>query len=80
MKTTKTITDMARLNCMKWLTLHEACIYARRSSNTIKKLVLEGKIYASKKGGEWIVDRESIDRYFYTERDDLRIKLSGRSL
>ena len=65
---------------MKWLTLHEACIYARRSLNTTKRLIEEGKIYGTKKGGEWTVDRESIDAYFNRDRDEMRIKLHGRAL
>ena len=65
---------------MKWLTLQEACTYSRRSSNTMKRLILQGKIYGSKKEGEWIVDRESIDGYFNADRDEARIRLHGRVL
>lgn len=78
MKVTKTITDREILKTVKWLTLQEAAIYSRRSINTIKKLIAEGIIYGTKRGGEWVVDRESIDAYFNEDRDEMRIKLSGR--
>lgn len=66
------------LASMKWLTLSEARIYARKSRNTILKLVKEMKIYGTKaEGGDYIVDRESIDAYYNCEKDDLRDKLSS---
>lgn len=79
MKVAKTIFDREILKTVKWLTLHEAAIHARRSENTIKKLIFEVKIYGTKRGGEWIVDRESIDAYYNEERDEMRIRLHGRT-
>jgi len=64
------------LSTMKWLSLDEACVYARKSRNTMLDLVKEGKIYGTKaEGGEWIVDRESIDVYYNEERLALQEKL-----
>lgn len=64
------------LGTMKWLSLDEACLYARKSRNTILDLIKEGKIYGTKaEGGEWIVDRESIDAYYNEERLALQEKL-----
>lgn len=64
------------LSTMKWLSLDEACIYSRKSRNTMLDLIKEGKIYGTKaEGGEWIVDRESIDAYYNEERLALQEKL-----
>ena len=69
------------LGTMKWLSLDEACIYARKSRNTILELIIKGDkkgnmIYGTKGGGgEWIVDRESIDAYYNEERLALQEKL-----
>jgi predicted site-specific integrase-resolvase len=52
---------------MKWLSLPEACAYARRSRNTLLRHIREGKIIASKPDGRWIVDRESIDSFYQPE-------------
>ncbi|MBC8179181.1 MAG: helix-turn-helix domain-containing protein [Deltaproteobacteria bacterium] len=59
----------------RWLTMKEAKEYAKvRSINTIKKWVNEGLIYGRPRSGrgDWIVDRESIDR-FYLE-DEIRVE------
>jgi hypothetical protein len=75
MKVSKVITDVELLKTMKWITLQEASRYARMCSNKIKSKILEGKIYGTKKDGEWLVDRESIDSYFNQDRDDMRVRL-----
>ncbi len=80
MKVSKVVSDRSVLITMKWLTLQEARIYARKCINTIKRLIEEGKIYGTKRGGEWVVDRESIDAYYNEERDEMKIKLHGRAL
>ena len=80
MKVTKCIKDMELLKTMKWIGLNDACFYSRRSITTIKKLISENKIYGAKKGGEWVVDRESIDAYYNYERDEMRVRLHGRAL
>jgi hypothetical protein len=52
----------------RWLTLKEAHLYAKaKSVNTIKKWINEGYIYAFKRSGSWIVDRESIDIWYKSE-------------
>jgi excisionase family DNA binding protein len=76
MKVSKRVEDPELLKSMKWLGLRDACFYMRRSVNTIKKLIFENKIYGTKIGGEWIIDRESIDRFYNVDRDVLRVKLS----
>ncbi|MCG2722396.1 MAG: helix-turn-helix domain-containing protein [Thermodesulfovibrionales bacterium] len=76
MKGAKPIRPIEVLASSKWLTLAEALEYARiRSRNTILKLVRSGKIYGTKPAGkgEYIFDRESIDRYYSAERDETRI-------
>lgn len=81
MKVSKRIKDLELLNKMKWIGLSDACFYARKSTTTMKKLIIENKIYGTKgDGGEWIVDRDSIDAYYNYERDEMRIKLHGRAL
>ena len=52
----------------RWPTLKEAMRYSRvKSVNTIKKWITEGHIYAHKRTGSWIVDRQSIDDWFLTD-------------
>lgn len=62
---------------MKWLSLTEACIYARKSRNTVIELIKEMKVYGTKPEGtgEYIIDRESIDVYYNEERFALQEKL-----
>jgi len=80
MKVSKRVNDPELLKTMKWIGLKDACFYMRKSTNTIKKLIFENKVYGTKKGGEWIIDRESIDRFYNAERDALMLKLSERKL
>jgi hypothetical protein len=75
MKQAKEIRPIEVLVSARWLTMAEACYYACKSENTLKKIINEGKIYADKKGGGWIVDRESIDTYYNETRDNRRIEL-----
>ena len=51
----------------RWLTLREACQYARVSKNTLKKLIEEGHITAKRLEGKWIIDRFSIDAFYASE-------------
>lgn len=52
----------------RWLTLKEAMVYAKvKSRDTIMKWIDEGYIYAFKRSGEWVVDRESIDSWYLSE-------------
>ena len=53
----------------RWLTLKEAMTYAKvKSVNTIKKWIAEGYIYAHKRTGSWIVDRQSIDDWYLADK------------
>lgn len=80
MKVSKSVKDREIIRTMKWITLNEACLYARKSINSMVKLIVRNKIYGTKRDGEWIVDRESIDAYYNCERDEMRIRLHGRAL
>jgi len=56
----------------RWLTISEACQYSKMSKNTLKSVIDSGGIFASKRGGKWIVDRTSIDKYYlYDEANAL---------
>lgn len=48
----------------RWLTVTEACLYAKMSKNTLMGTIDSGHVFASKRGGKWIVDRKSIDQYY----------------
>lgn len=53
----------------RWMTLKEAMAYAKvKSEDTIRKWINSGYIYAHKRSGQWIVDRESIDDWFSSDR------------
>lgn len=52
----------------RWLKISEACKYARMSKNTLMEYIKSGDIYATKKGGNWIVDRKSIDDFYDEDR------------
>ena len=52
----------------KWMTLNEACQYAKVSPNTMRRWINRGLVYATKTTGDWRIDRESIDDYFNMER------------
>lgn len=53
----------------RWLTISEACQYSKMSKNTLKAVIDSGGIFASKRGGKWIVDRTSIDKYYFYDED-----------
>lgn len=62
-------TISAKSNLGRWMTLREAMNYAKvKSANTIKRWIDEGFIYGFKRSGEWIVDRESIDDWYESEK------------
>ena len=52
---------------MKWLTVKEACAYAKVKQDVMMRWIKEGHIYAIKKG-KWLIDRESIDDFYNSER------------
>jgi hypothetical protein len=58
----------------RWLSITRACIYAGIGEKTLMHYILSGDVYATKKGGKWIVDRESIDLFMLA--DDMQIKVA----
>jgi Na+/H+ antiporter NhaA len=53
----------------KWLTVSEAMRYAEvKSRKTILAWINEGYIYAFRRTGGWIIDRESIDNWYNKDR------------
>ena len=53
----------------RWLTFPEAMLYAKvKSRDTMRKWIDNGYIYAHKRSGQWIIDRQSIDDWFLSER------------
>ncbi len=53
----------------RWLSISSACKYASLSYKTLMRYILAGDIYGTKKGGKWIVDRLSIDRWMLSDED-----------
>lgn len=52
----------------RWLTMSQALDYARiKSKNTMLKWVKEGLVYGFKRSGTWIIDRDSIDKWYTSE-------------
>ena len=63
------VLDNMRQTPGKWLTLKEAKEHAKvKATSTIMSWINEGYIYAFKRSGEWVVDRESIDDWFNSGR------------
>ena len=54
----------------RWLTLEEAVAYAKASKNTLRRWIDAGHIYAFRRTGKLIVDRESIDTWYSSEKID----------
>ena len=52
----------------RWLTLEEATAYARASKNTLRGWIDKGYIYGFRRTGKLIVDRESIDNWYSSEK------------
>jgi hypothetical protein len=60
---------LSKLSPGRWLTLREAMAYAKvKSVTTIRAWIGNGYIYAHKRSGQWIVDRESIDDWFLSDK------------
>lgn len=55
----------------RWLTMDEAVIYAKTSMHKLRSWVDEGYIYGFKRTGRYVVDRESIDTWYNSERIDI---------
>jgi len=52
----------------RWLTMAEATEYAKIKSKTMKKWLDEGYIYGFKRSGQWIIDRQSIDDWYLSDK------------
>jgi len=52
----------------RWLTIKEACDYTKIKRDTLMRFIEEGDIYAVKKRGKWVIDRESIDAFYSSDR------------
>ena len=60
----------------RWMDLVRAARYVDLSTKTLMKYVRLGVIYGTRKGGKWILDRESIDSWL--EEDKIRMLRQGR--
>ena len=53
----------------RWLTMEEAVKYAGiKTKKTMKKWLDEGYIYGHKRSGSWIIDRQSIDDWYLSDK------------
>lgn len=52
----------------RWLTMEEAVEYAKTSKRKLRTWVDEGYIYGFKRTGKYVIDRESIDNWYNSER------------
>ena len=49
--------------------MQEAVEYARiKTEKTMKKWLDEGHVYGFKRSGSWIIDRQSIDDWFLSDK------------
>lgn len=55
----------------RWLTIEEAVSYARTSKRKLRTWIEEGYIYGFKRTGKYVIDRESIDTWYNSERIDI---------
>ena len=52
----------------KWLTMGEACKYAKVCKDVMLCWLRKGHVYGRKQGRDWIIDRESIDELYCQDR------------
>ena len=53
----------------RWLTMNEALGYAKvKSVKTLKMWIDKGYIYGDKRTGSWIIDRQSIDDWYSSDK------------
>jgi hypothetical protein len=54
-----------QISKIRWLTVKEAMLYSRvNNRKTIINWISKGLIYGHKRTGSWIIDRESIDKWY----------------
>ncbi len=56
----------------RWLTLEEAADYARASVKKMRTWIEQGYIYGFRRTGKYVIDRESIDKWYNSEKIDFR--------
>ncbi len=53
----------------RWLTMNQALEYAKvKSVKTLKMWIDKGYIYGHKRSGNWIIDRQSIDDWYSSDK------------
>lgn len=56
----------------RWLTIKEACMYAKMSKNTLMECIKSGAIKASRRRPKKIIiDRLSIDKFYESDIEDI---------
>ena len=63
---TERVRDIDDIN-PRWLSVTQTCKYSGMSDKTLMRHVLNGRIYGSKKGGKWYIDRFSVDAFFLND-------------
>jgi hypothetical protein len=63
----------------RWLKVSDACKYASMSKKKLMGYVKDGQIYGTLKGGNWYIDRTSIDKFMLADDEmvDLMIEKLG---
>ena len=56
----------------RWLSITQACRYTGMSDKTLMRYIKDSSIFATRKGGKWYVDKQSIDSFFH--RDEIYIE------
>ena len=53
----------------RWLTMNEALEYAKlKTEKTMRMWIKKGYIYGFKRSGHWIIDRQSIDDWYSSDK------------
>ncbi len=67
----------------RWMSLSVACKYTSMSPKTLMRFVKSGKIYATRKGKKWYIDRLSIDAFMKSDGahiDDIVARIKKKVL
>ena len=53
----------------RWLTMPQALAYAKlKTEKTMRMWIKKGYIYGFKRSGHWIIDRQSIDDWYSSDK------------
>ena len=53
----------------RWLTMPQALTYAKlKSEKTMRMWIKKGYVYGFKRSGTWIIDRQSIDDWYSSDK------------